>query len=154
MPKNFEFIREWLRVRCVTISIQIFIRAIKLWRILEKFLAIRRLVVCPKKSKNSKPMGLLLRMARLVKILLFKVFFLSFIFYRSDRAGRVFIFVHFPSYGRYFTFFLEKEKYFHFFKNGNLFICVFLFLVLGLVLFSFPDFSQDFCAERAGMLDW
>ena len=99
-------------------------------------------------------MGLLLRMARLVKILLFKVFFLSFIFYRSDRAGRVFIFVHFPSYGRYFTFFLEKEKYFHFFKNGNLFICVFLFLVLGLVLFSFPDFSQDFCAERAGMLDW
>ena len=30
---------------------------------------------CSKKSKNSKPMGLLLRMARLVKILLFKIFF-------------------------------------------------------------------------------
>ena len=22
------------------------------------------------------------------------------------------------------------------------------------MLFPFPDFSQDFCAERAGMLDW
>lgn len=27
-------------------------------------------------------------------------------------------------------------------------------MALGIVLFPFPDFSQDFCAERAGMLDW
>ena len=79
--------------------------------------------------------------------------YLSYFIGPIGQGGFLFLFT-FPLTVVISHFLLKKKNISIFEKMGTYLFVFFFFLALGLVLFPFPDFSTDFCAERAGMLDW